>query len=256
MMMTSASIRYLPTSRFASLPPTYSSSPSCGRELANAPIASKLADGKTGRTSKQRRIKLSGMENLAGSPIKPIKSLLYWRKGKINGAKTVPIVLTLDRFGVVTMKTADQETIFSLPANEAAVRFTSWGTMVIGVQGNSYDIVGLGASTSPKPSKAQLEELSAPFGTNAGTGTGPSRAGSTGVALSGAGDLGALAGVAGSVAMQFAYYQGLEAIKAWQATLPRAGAAVTKSSMKAMKYITAAIIACVVIGLAIGLLNK
>jgi hypothetical protein len=196
------------------------------------------------------------MDNQPGSPIKPIKSLLYWRKSKINGAKTIPVVLTLDPSGVLTMKTADQETVFTLPANEAAVRFTSWGTMVIGVQGNNYDIVGLGAALSPKPSKAQLEELGGPFGNKSGTGTNPSRAGSTGVALSAAGDFGVVAGVAGSVAMQFAYYQGLEAIKAWQEALPRAGAAVMKSSMKAMKYTTAAIIACVVIGLAIGLLTR
>jgi hypothetical protein len=111
------------------------------------------------------------MDNEARMPIKPIKSLLYWRQSKINGAATVPVVLTLDQSGVLTMKTADQETEFSLPANEAAVRFTSWGTMVIGVQGNSYDIVGLGASLSPKPSKAQLEELGAPSGNNPRAGT-------------------------------------------------------------------------------------
>jgi hypothetical protein len=196
------------------------------------------------------------MDNEARTPIKPIKSLLYWRKSKINGAATVPVVLTLDQSGVLTMKTADRETVFSLPASEAAVRFTSWGTMVIGTQGNNYDIVGLGASLSPKPSKAQLEELSALSGSNPRAGTDLSRAGSTGVAFGAAGDLGAVAGVAGSVAKQYAYYQGLEAIKAWQETLPQAGAGVTKSSMNAMKYITLAIIGLVVVGLAIGLLMR
>ena len=56
--------------------------------------------------------------------------------------------------------------------------------------------------------------------------------------------------------MQYAYYQGLEAIKVWQQTLPLAGSDVRKNSMNAMKYFTVALIAVVVIALAIGLLNK
>lgn len=196
------------------------------------------------------------MDKQAKTPIKPIKSLLYWRKSKINGAATVPVVLSLDRSGVLSMKNADQEMIFSLSVNETAVRFTSWGTMVVGVHGHHYDIVGVGASLSPKPSRAQLDELSVISGSHSSDGTDLSRVGSAGVALSAADGLGAVAGVAGNVAMQYAYYQGVEAMKVWQETLPQAGASVQKSSMKAMKYFTFAVIAFIVIGLAIGLLNR
>jgi hypothetical protein len=204
----------------------------------------------------ERFYMLAAMDNHAPTPISPIKSLLYWRKSKINGAATVPVVLSLDPAGVLRMKNADQETIFSLPAKEAAVRFTSWGTMIVSVRGTHYDIVGVGASLSPRPSRQQLDELGAGSGPHSGDGTDLSRAGSAGAAMSSGDGLGAVAGVAGNVVMQYAYYQGIGAMRAWQETLPRAGADVKKSSMKAMKYFTLAFIAFLLIALAIGLLNK
>ena len=199
---------------------------------------------------------LAAMDNPATTAVSPIKSLLYWRKSKLNGAATVPVVLSLEPNGVLKMKNAAQETIFSVPANETTVQFTAWGTMVVRARSNQYDIVGVGASLSPKPSQQQLNELSAHPGSNSKDGTDLSRIGSAGTALSGGDGLGAVAGVAGSIGMQYAYYQGLEAIKVWQQTLPLAGSDVRKNSMNAMKYFTVALIAVVVIALAIGLLNK
>ena len=165
----------------------------------------------------------------------------------------MPVIVSLDPSGVLSMKDAHQETIFALPANQASVRFTSWGTMVIGARGKHYDIVGVGASLSPKPSAAQVNELGAASGNGSGNTTDLTALGSAGAAMSAAGGIGAAAGVAGGVAMHYAYYQGLAAIRAWQEELPQAGATVEKSSMNAMKYFTLAVLAALVIALAIVL---
>ncbi|WP_347108249.1 hypothetical protein AAHB33_15400 [Paenarthrobacter sp. S56] len=176
---------------------------------------------------------------------RPIKSLLYWRKSKVNGAATVPVILSLDTAGLLSMQDADLVTMFAVPAHEAVVRFTSWGTMVLTIHGRRYDVVGVGASLSPQPSQAQI---SAVVGHSEDP-TNVSRAGSAGVALGNAGGIGSVAGIAGGAAMQFAYYKGLEAIKAWQDAMPLAGATVLKSPMRAMLYFTLAVAAAVVIGL-------
>lgn len=184
-----------------------------------------------------------------------MKSLLYWRKSMVNGAKTVPVIVAMDGAGMFSMRDAAGVPVFSVPAPQAAVRFTSMGTMVVTADGRKYDIVGVGASLSPSPSPWQVADMAA--GPGGGTDpTGLSRAGSAGAAMSGAGGLGAVAGAAGGAAMMFAYYQGLDAIKAWQEALPNAGAAVQKSSMKAGLYISLGVVAAVVIGLVLALSLK
>jgi hypothetical protein len=172
------------------------------------------------------------MEMNSTGSAKPMKSLLYWRKSMINGAKTVPVIVGMDSGGTFSMKDAAGLTVFSVPARQASFRFTRMGTMVITAQGRKFDIVGVGASLSPRPSSGQLAEMEAPP-TGHTDHTDLSRAGSAGAAMSGAGGMGAVAGIAGGAAMMFAYYQGLEAIKAWQGVLPETGAPVRKSSMKA-----------------------
>ncbi|WP_457948720.1 hypothetical protein ACTAQI_00235 [Pseudarthrobacter sp. alpha12b] len=183
---------------------------------------------------------------------KPMKSLLYWRKSMINGAKTVPVIVGMDSAGTFSMRDAAGVPVFSLPASQATVRFTSMGTMVVTAQGRKHDILGVGASLSPSPSPWQMAEMAADSSGHSDH-TGLSRAGSAGAAMSGAGGMGAVAGVAGSAAMMFAYYQGLEAIEAWQEVLPETGAAVQKSSMKAGVYLTLGLVAAVVIGLVVAL---
>ncbi|MDQ0732344.1 hypothetical protein [Arthrobacter sp. B1I2] len=183
---------------------------------------------------------------------KPMKSLLYWRKSMINGARTVPVIIGMDSAGKFSMQDAAGLTVFSLPAHQASFRFTSMGTMLITAQGRKYDIVGVGASLSPSPSAWQRAELEAAPGSHTDH-TDLSRAGSAGAAMSGAGGMGAVAGVAGSAAMMFSYYQGLEAIKAWQEVLPETGAPVQKSSMKAGLYVMLGVVAAVVLGLIIAL---
>jgi hypothetical protein len=182
-----------------------------------------------------------------------MKSLLYWRKSMINGAKTVPVIVAMDGAGMFSMHDAAGVKVFSLPAPQAAVRFTSMGTMVVTTaNGRKYDILGVGASLSPSPSPWLMAEMAADPGGRTDP-TGLSRVGSAGAAMSGAGGLGAVAGAAGGAAMMFAYYQGLDAIKAWQEALPGAGAAVQKSSMKAGLYISLGVVAGVVIGLVVAL---
>lgn len=193
---------------------------------------------------------------LAHSPVQPVKSLLYWRKSKVNGAATVPVILALDPSGILTMKDAGQEMVFAAPVSQVSVRFTSWGTMVVQAQGRQHDIVGVGASLSPSPSAAQLDELAEAQGGNTGSDGTATRLGSSSAALSAVDGMGTAAGVAGGIAMEYAYFRGLEAIKAWQETLPLAGASVKKSSMKAMKYFTAAVLAALVIALLVGMFIK
>ncbi|WP_240617817.1 MULTISPECIES: hypothetical protein [unclassified Pseudarthrobacter] len=195
------------------------------------------------------------MEITPSASAAPMKSLLYWRKSMINGARTVPAIVAMDSAGTFSMHDADGVPVFSVPAAQAAVRFTSMGTMVVTANGRKYDIVGVGASLSPSPSSWQLAEMAA--GADGRTDpTGLSRTGSAGAAMSGAGGLGAVAGAAGGAAMMFAYYQGLDAIKAWQEALPNAGATVQKSSMKAGLYISLGVVAAVVIGLVVALSLK
>ncbi len=192
------------------------------------------------------------MVSSARIPVRPIKSLLYWRKSKLNGAATVPVVLSLDPAGVIRMQDSEMVTMFAAPASQATVRFTNWGTMMLTIHGRQYDVVGVGATLSPQPSSAQLAAVDGGLQNNSSV----TRAGSAGAALSAVEAIGAVAGAAGGAAMQFAYYKGLEAIKVWQDTLPQAGALVQKSPMNAMKYFTLALVAVVVIGLVVFLSTK
>ena len=126
------------------------------------------------------------MEIVPTGSVKPMKSLLYWRKSMINGAKTVPVIVAMDPAGTFSMHDAAGAPVFSLPASDASLRFTSMGTMVATAQGRKYDIVGVGASLSPSPSPWQMAEMAAESSGHADP-TGLSRAGSAGAAMGGAG---------------------------------------------------------------------
>jgi hypothetical protein len=190
--------------------------------------------------------------------ITPTKTLLYWRKSlaSIKPSNVLPVILTLDQSGVFSMKTADNNEVFSKPANELAVRFTGWGTMLVTVDGKEYAFTGIGGSYTPDPSKEQIEEIKAASGADSSENANLNRVGAVGAALSGAGGAGAGAGLAGSAAMQYAYYQGLNNIRDWQQVLEKAGAKVSKSSMKFMMYFTITIAVLVVVFLIIGISNK
>mgnify|MGYP001042641600 CR=1 FL=1 len=180
-----------------------------------------------------------------------MKSLLYWRKSKINGAKTVPVIVSMDSSGMFRMVDAAGVSVLSLPVQQASFRFTSMGTMVVTVQGRTYDLLGVGASMSPDPSaeqKAEMKAASDDFKDR----TALNRAGTAGAAMSGAGGVGGVAGIAGSALMMFSYYEGLETIKAWQAVLPQTGAPVQTSTMKAGLYMMLGLVAAIIIGIIVA----
>ena len=181
-----------------------------------------------------------------------MKSLLYWRKSKINGAKTVPVIVSMDPSGMFRMVDAAGVSVLSLPVQQASFRFTSMGTMVVTAQGRAYDVLGVGASMSPDPSPEQKAEMKAAVADYKDR-TALNRAGSAGAAMSGAGGLGGVAGLAGSALMMFSYYEGLETIKAWQAVLPQTGASVQTSTMKAGLYMMLGLVAAIIIGIIVAI---
>lgn len=181
-----------------------------------------------------------------------MKSLLYWRKSKINGAKTVPVIVSMDSSGMFRMVDAAGAGVLTLPVQQASFRFTSMGTMVVTAQGRKYDLVGVGASMSPDPSREQKAEMKA-ASEDFKDRTALNRAGSAGASVSGAGGVGGVAGVAGSALMMFSYYEGLETIKAWQAVLPQTGAPVQTSTMKAGLYMMLGLVAAVIIGIIVAI---
>jgi len=181
-----------------------------------------------------------------------MKSLLYWRKSKINGAKTVPVIVSMDSAGTFRMVDAAGVSVLSLPVQQASFRFTSMGTMVVTAQGRAYDVLGVGASMSPDPSPEQKAEMKAAVADFKDR-TALNRAGSAGAAMSGAGGLGGVAGLAGSALMMFSYYEGLATIKAWQAVLPETGAPVQTSTMKAGLYMMLGLVAAIIIGIIVAI---
>ncbi|MDP9887810.1 hypothetical protein [Pseudarthrobacter enclensis] len=185
-------------------------------------------------------------------PATPMKSLLYWRKSMINGARTVPVIVSMDSSGTFRMVDAAGVSVLSLPVQQASFRFTSMGTMVVTVQGRKYDLLGVGASMSPGPSPEQKAEMKAASDDYKDR-TALNRAASAGAAMSPAGGLGGAAGVAGSALMMFSYYEGLEIIKAWQAILPGTGAPVQTSPMKAGLYMILGLAAAIIIGIVIAI---
>lgn len=150
----------------------------------------------------------------------------------INGAACVPAVLSLDHSKTLALRDANQEG-FAVPLSEATIKFTSWGTMIINVADKKYDVLGVGGSLSPNPSKEQLEEIKAAAGSNTSKNDLLTKAGSVGAAMS---TVSAGASALGAASMEFAYYDGLEAIKEWQVQLVKAGATVKTSKMKSMTY--------------------
>ena len=175
----------------------------------------------------------------------PIKSLLYWRKSKINGFLCVPAILTLDESKTLSLRDAKQNG-FSVPLSEATFKFTTWGTMYITIAGKTYDILGMAAALSPSTTKEQDEEIRQAAGRNGSKNAALSSMGAAGTAMS---SVSAGAGALGAISTELAYYDGLEAIKVWQEQIVKAGGVATTSKMKGMNYVLIgmAIVAVIVI---------
>lgn len=186
-----------------------------------------------------------------------VKSLLYWRKSKVNGLACVPVVVSLGADKSFSMKTADGAVQFSLPASEASVKFTGWGTMVIMANGKKYDIVGTAAGVSPDPTREQIEEVRTADESDLPLSSGVTKAGAAGAAATAVGGAaGTAASAAGVAAMQYAYQQGVNTLRDWQVLLSDAGAKVTKSSMRYMTYYIVGFVLLLVVFWAIGTYNK
>lgn len=133
---------------------------------------------------------------------------LYWRKSKLNGAKCVPAILSVER-GRLRLSAADG-VAFDVPCAEATAHFTVFSTLVVTAAGRTFDLVGKGAVLSPKFTPAQLAELEALR----------ARAfmpGATGTVGGGALEL---------VAAAFDIATMVATIKPWRTVLPAAGVAV------------------------------
>lgn len=176
------------------------------------------------------------------------KSLLYWRKNLWNGAACVPVILMLED-GVLTMKSADDTTVFNESLEKVAVNFTGWGTMVLTMQGKKYDIVGMPAADSPAISdlqKAELSGLKSEEGVAEVKDAQPVVLGGT--AASATGNAGAT--VVGAAISSAAYYRGLTSIREWKSLIGS-----QEDQKKSMSYMTY-FIALVAIGLVAALVLK
>lgn len=172
------------------------------------------------------------------------KSLLYWRKNLWNGSACVPVILMLEN-DVLGMKAADDTIVFSEPVEKVAVKFTGWGTMILTVQGQKYDFVGMPAADSPAVSDAQKVELS---GLNFETGGAKAKDAQPVILGSAAASaVGGGAAVVGAAVSTVTYYRGLTSIREWKALI--GSQADQKKSMNYMTYFIGLVIIVVVIAL-------
>ncbi len=191
--------------------------------------------------------------------ITPAISLLYWRKNLWNAAQCVPVVLQLDADGQFSMRTADEATVFSVQIKEVQPRFTGWGTMILRIDGKTYDLVGTGGTLSPSPAQWQLNVLKSPADAAS---SGGAIAGSAGVGLSelgsatGLGAAGTVAAVGGAAASQVAFHRGLSRMRDWQNIFSEAGLSFRRSSMRYMAIYVGAVVGILVVLAVIGLIRQ
>ena len=180
--------------------------------------------------------------------ITPTKSLLYWRKSLINGAKCVPAVLTLEADGDLILVDNDSQ-VFSTQISSVKTKFSAWGTMTLTVDGKKYDFVGMPAPLSPAVSPQlsaemnETEQAAAKRNQSMTTGGAGLTVGGVGVGIAGramnvagASVAGAAGTVAGAAMGQYVYFSGLKTIKRWESTFVEAGLIAKKRKMRAMIY--------------------
>ena len=168
------------------------------------------------------------------------KSLLYWRKNLWNGDACVPVILTLEN-KELSMRTGDDAVVFKASLEQAAVKFSGWGTMTIVVAGKKYDIVGMPAATSPAISDLQKAELNGLRSGSESSGVldkQPAVLGGT--IASTAGPAGAT--VVGAAVSTTVYYRGLASLNEWRVLI---GSPADQG--RKLNYMTVFIIATVVV---------
>lgn len=175
------------------------------------------------------------------------KSLLYWRKNLWNGSACVPVIVTLEA-GTLTMKSADDTVIFSESLEQVTPRFTGWGTMILTVKDQKYDIVGMPAADSPAVSDLQKAELS---GLTTDSGAAKDRdVQPVALGAAAASAVGGAAAVVGAAASTATYYRGLTSIREWKSLI--GSPSDQKKSMNYMAYF----IGLVIIGLILAIVFK
>jgi hypothetical protein len=171
-------------------------------------------------------------ENLAKNiaTTEPVKSLLYWKR---HWWAPTPSILSLDKDGNLTL-TDKNHIVFQVKINQVtSVRFTSWGTMKLIINGKKYSIVGTPTQYSSRPSKEQLAAM------QGGVTAIEVNAGLTQIASTVGAQIPSLAplNVASAVLSEVAYYRGLGRIRDWQNVFVLSGINTQQSKMHGVKYL-------------------
>ena len=88
---------------------------------------------------------------------RPLLALVFWRKIVEYAGRCQPVILTLDADGTLSLTTADQKEVFRAPLNLIRIRFSSWGTLVLVVEGRRYVLVASGGAAAPLSATWQRE---------------------------------------------------------------------------------------------------
>jgi len=86
---------------------------------------------------------------------------VYWRQSMINGAKTVPAILTL--YSGRLALSAQAGPAFDAWLQEVSISISKLSTMTLQVGGHKYAIVGRGSQISPAFSPEQVQQLGAAY---------------------------------------------------------------------------------------------
>lgn len=86
--------------------------------------------------------------------------IVYWRRSPWNGARCVPVALSLLP-GEFRAQDAVGNVVFQGDPREVGGRLTRLGTLLVDVDGRRYALVGRGGALSPEPSAGQQAAVSA-----------------------------------------------------------------------------------------------
>lgn len=176
-----------------------------------------------------------------------LKSGVYWRKSKIFGHLCPPAILALE--GDRVSLTTTTERVFEAAASEMQATFTGWGTLVLKVNGETYDIIGSGGEMAASFSKQQVAELKQASVDRRGA------MGAAGDVLQASGNA-AAAALGEAIALGVAtgkYASGVKILKQWPPALAEAGAAVTSATRNYMWLLYGGIAGVLLVALVVGL---
>ncbi|MFE3636846.1 hypothetical protein [Streptomyces sp. NPDC059168] len=86
--------------------------------------------------------------------------IVYWRRSPWNGARCVPVVLSLLP-GELRAQDRDGKVVLRGDPREVEGRLTRLGTLLLDVGGRRYALVGRAGARSPAPSAGQQAAVSA-----------------------------------------------------------------------------------------------